>query len=140
MIRIRLKIDLSPGGMMRHFSLLALSVIALLVPAAQAREQQELRERVRDGVQRTDKDLGNFVHRDKLNEQQRDRFDAAIKDLHELRDAVADKRWEGERDRLEHAIDNIDFLMKHAPIEEGDRQTLGIDLFTLRVILDSWQP
>ncbi len=132
--------DLSPGVMMRHFPFLALGAIALLVPGAHAREQQDLRERVRDGVQRTDKDLGNFVHRDKLNEQQRDRFDAAIKDLRALREAVADGRWEGERGRLERAIENIDFVVKHAPIDEGDRQTLGIDLYTLGVILDSWKP
>jgi len=125
---------------MRHFSLLAMGAIALLVPAANAREQQDLRERVRDAVQRTDKDLGNLVHRDKLNDQQRDRFDAAVKDLHELRDAVANGHWEGERDRMERAADNIDFLSKNAPIEESDRQTLGIDLYTLRVILDSWKP
>lgn len=125
---------------MRYFALLALGAIAFFVPVAHAKEQQDLRERVRDAVQRTDKDLGTLVHRDKLDEQQRDRFDAAMKDLHELRDAVASKRWEGERGRLERAIDNIDFVAKHAPIAEGDRQTLDIDLYTLRVILDSWQP
>ena len=125
---------------MRHFPLLALGAVALLFPVAHAKEQQDLRERVRDGVQRTDKDLGTYVNRDKLNEQQRDRLDAARKDLRELREAVADKRWEGERELLERAVENIDFLIKHAPIEEGDRQTLGIDLFTLRVILDSWTP
>lgn len=124
---------------MRHFQLLALAAITLLVPAAHAREQQDLRERIRDGVQRTDKDLGNLVHRDKLNDQQRDRFDAAVKDLHELREAVTSKRWEDERDLLERAVENIDFLTNHAPIDEGDRQTLDIDLFTLRVILDSWK-
>jgi hypothetical protein len=125
--------------MMRHFQLLALAAITLLVPAAHAREQQDLRERIRDGVQRTDKDLGNLIHRDKLNDQQRDRFDAAVKDLHELREAVTSKRWEDERDLLERAVENIDFLANHAPIDEGDRQTLDIDLFTLRVILDSWK-
>jgi len=30
--------------------------------------------------------------------------------------------------------------VKHAPIDDGDRQTLGIDLYTLQVILDSWNP
>ena len=69
---------------MRHFFLLALGAIALLIPSAHAREQQDLKERVRDAVQRTDKDLGNLVHREKLNDQQRDRFDAAVKDLHEV--------------------------------------------------------
>src|SRR5580700_10273945 len=122
---------------MRHWFVLALT-IALLIPGAQAKEQQPLRERVRDGVQRTDKDLENLVHRDKLNAQQRDRFDAAIKDLQELREAVTGTRWEGERERLERAVENIDFVVTNAPIQEGDRQTLGIDLYTLRVILDSW--
>ena len=125
---------------MRHFTLLALGAIVSLVPAAHARERTELREQVRDGVQRTDKDLGNCVHRDKLNDQQRERFDAAIKDLHELGEAVEGGRWEGERGRLERAVDNIDFLSKHAPIADQDRQTLGIDLYTLRVILDNWKP
>jgi hypothetical protein len=130
--------------MMRHFSLLvpflALGATALLLPVAHAREIQELREQVRDGVRRTDKDLGTLVHRDKLNEQQRDRFDAAEKDLQELGEAVAAGKWEGERGRLEHAVENIDFLQKNAPIDDGDRQTLGIDLYTLRVILDNWKP
>ena len=36
-------------------------------------------------------------------------------------------------------VENIDFLQKHAPIEEGDRQVLGIDLNTLRVILEHWK-
>jgi hypothetical protein len=126
--------------MMRHFLLLALGAITWLVPVAQARELQELREQVRDGVRRTDRDLGNFVHRDKLNEQQRDHLDAAVKDLRELGEAVAGGRWEGERGRLEHAVENIDFLQKNAPLEDGDRRVLGIDLYTLRVILDSWKP
>ena len=123
---------------MRHWFVLAL-IIALLIPGAQAKEQQPLRERVRDGVQRTDKDLENLVHRDKLNAQQRDRFDAAIKDLQELREAVTGTRWEGERERLERAVENIDFVVTNAPIQEGDRQTLGIDLYTLRVILEHWK-
>jgi hypothetical protein len=129
---------------MRHFPLLvsrlAIAAIALLVPAAHAREVTDLREQVRDGVQRTDKDLGDLVHRDKLDQQQRDRFDAAVKDLHELGEAVADGKWQGERGRLERTVENIEFLQKHAPIEEGDRQVLGIDLNTLRVILEHWKP
>jgi hypothetical protein len=129
---------------MRHLPLLvpllALGAIALVVPGAHAREVQDLREQVRDGVQRTDKDLGDFVHRDKLDEQQRDRFDAAVKDLRELGEAVAGGHWESERGRLERTVENIDFLQKHAPIAEGDRQVLGIDVNTLRVILDHWKP
>ena len=125
--------------MMRRYLLIALSAIALMTSGVQAKEQTPLRERVRDGVQRTDKDLQTLVHRDKLNPQQRDRLDAAMKDLQELREAVAGTQWEGERARLERAVDNIDFVVTNAPIEEGDRQTLGIDLYSLRVILDSWK-
>lgn len=124
----------------RHFPLLAWCGIALLIsPAAHAREIQELKERVHDGVERTDKDLGKFVHRDKLNEQQRGKFDAAAKDLEELGKALANGKWEGERDRLERAVENIDFLQKNAPLEEADRQVLGIDVYTLQVVLDSWK-
>jgi hypothetical protein len=122
---------------MRHFLLFAL--IALLVPAAHAKEQSPLRERVRDGVMRTDKDFETLVHRDKLNEEQRSRFDAAVKDLNELREAVGSTKWEGERQLLERAVDNIDFVITNGAISESDRQTLGIDVYTLRVILDSWK-
>jgi hypothetical protein len=124
---------------MRHILLVALGAVALLVPGVHAKEQQDLRERVRDGVQRTDKDLETLIHRDKLNAQQLERFDAATKDLRELRDAVANGRWEGERDRLERAVENLDFVVKNASIEESARQTLGIDVYTLGVILDSWK-
>ncbi len=124
---------------MRHLALVALGAISLLLPSAHAKEQQELREKVKDGVQRTDKDLSTLVNRDKLDAQQRDKFDAAVKDLNELREAVANNRWESERPRLERAVENIDYLAKHAPIDDGDRQTLGIDVYTLQVILDSWK-
>ncbi len=125
---------------MRRFLLIALSAIAVLVSGAHAKEQAELRERVRDGAQRTGQDLEKLVHRDKLNQQQRDRFEAAIKDLGELHEAAAGTRWEGERAVLERAVDNIDFVVTNASMEEGDRQMLSIDLYTLRVILDNWKP
>jgi len=126
---------------MRHLSLVVLAAsAALLVPPMHAREQTELRDRVRDGVQRTDKDLNNSVHRDKLDEALRKRFDAVVEDLDKLREAVKNGKWESERERLVRAVDNIDFLAKHAPIEDADRQTLGIDVYTLQVILDSWKP
>ena len=126
---------------MRHIVLLlTLAAIAYLIPSARAREIEDLRERVRDGVQRTDKDLGNYVHRDRLNEQQRGRFDSAVKDLQAVSEAVAGGKWQEERSRLERAVDNIEFLQKNAPIEEKDRTVLGIDVYTLRVILDNWKP
>src|SRR5580698_9577751 len=111
--------ELSPGGIMRRFVLLALGAIALLVPVAHGKEKADLRERVRDGVQRTDKDLEGLVHREKLNPQQRERFDAAVNDLNDLREAVTTDRWEGERKRLEHAVENLDFVVKNAPIDES---------------------
>ncbi|GEM_PF-1873018 len=124
---------------MRYLALLALTAMILLTPAADAREQQELREKIRDGVQRTDKDLGSLIPRDKLNEQQRQRFDGVMKDLTVIKEALTNGKWEGERDRFERTVESIDDFVKHAPIEEGDRQTLGIDVYTLQVILDSWK-
>lgn len=125
---------------MRTFLLPALGAMVLLLPTAHAKEQQDLRARVRDGVQRTDKDLGACVHRDKLNPQQQERLDSAVKDLHDIRDAVTGGQWEGDRALLVRAADNIDYLVKNAAIEDSDKQTLGIDVYTLRSILDAWKP
>ncbi len=111
----------------------------LLIPGAQGKEQQDLRERVRDGVERTGKDLQAVVHPEKLTPAERERLDAALKDLREVREAVGGTDWQAKRDVLERAVENIDYLNKNAPIEDGDKQTLGIDLFTLRSILDSWK-
>jgi len=118
----------------------ALAVISLLAPAAHAREQADFREKAKNAVERTDKDFENIVHPEKLDAEQRAHFDAALKDLHELREAIAAGKWEGGKERLERAIDNIDFLMKKAPMDDGDRQMLGIDLYTLRDIRDGWKP
>lgn len=126
--------------MTRYFSLSALVAIAALVPSSYAREQQDFHERVKNAVTRTDKDLGTYVHRDNLSGEPRDRFDAAVKDLSALRDAIAAGQWDGAKERLEHAIDNIDFVVQHAPIGEQEKQTLGIDLYTLRDIRDGWKP
>jgi len=124
---------------MRYLALLVLCAASILSPAALARGSQELREKVRDGVQRADKDLGSLVHREKLSDKQRERFDSIVKDLGELREALSSEKWEGERDRFERAVGNLEDLVKHAPIEDGDRQTLGIDVYTLQVILDTWK-
>ena len=124
---------------MRFLSALFLCAIVCYVPAAHGRELTELRERVRDAVQRTDKDLGSLVHREKLTEPQRAKFDAAVKDLEDLQEAVKSDKWQNERDKMERAADNIDFLQKNAQINEADRQTLGIDVYTLQTILDSWK-
>lgn len=119
---------------MRRF-LLLLAALGLMF----AKGGAELKERVNDGVKRADKDLGNLVHRDKLNEQQRGKYDAAMKDLAAVGEAVKGADWEKERARLERAVDNMEFLQKNAPLAEADRDLLGIDVYTLRVILDSWE-
>jgi hypothetical protein len=123
---------------MRYFTFLPLAII-LLVSGGYAGERKDLREEVSYSVDRTDKDLGDLVNRDKLNEQQRDKFDSAIKDLRALSEAVAGERWKNERGRLERAVDNIDFVVKNATLKDGDRQMLGIDVHTLRGVLESWK-
>ena len=114
-------------------------IFCMLAVLAFARGDQELRERVRDGIKRTDKDLGTLVHREKLGKDQRDRFDGLVKELDQLREAISKEKWEGERERFEHTVEKLDDFVKHAPIEDGDRQTLGIDVYTMQVILDSWK-
>ena len=126
-------------SLMHHLLHFLFAAMFLLAPFSQAREIQELREKVRDGVLRTDKDLGKTVHPEKLTKEQREKFDAAIEDLQALQESVKTSKWEGERDRLERATDNIDFLATHAALDDGDKQLLGIDVYTLRVILDSWK-
>ena len=114
--------------------------MVLCLSVAGAKEREDLRGRVRDGVQRTDKDLGTCVDRAKLNAPQQERFDAAVKNLRQIRDGIENGKWSDDRPLLEHAVDNIDFLVKNAPIDDSNKQTLGIDLFTLRSILDAWKP
>jgi hypothetical protein len=111
----------------------------LMIAPAFGREITELRDRVRDGVQRTDKDLAKLIHRDKLNPQQREKLDAAVKDLGEIGEAVKSDKWQSERDIFERAVDNIDYLVKNAAIDDADKQTLGIDVYSLQVLLDSWK-
>jgi molecular chaperone DnaK (HSP70) len=125
--------------MMRYFPFLAVAAIAFLVPAAHAREQEDFHEKARHAVERTDNDLQKFVHRDNLNDGQREKFDAAMKDLKEFREDAAAGKWEGGRERLERAIGNIESVVKNAPIGEQERQTLEIDLYTLRDIRDGWR-
>jgi hypothetical protein len=124
---------------MRHVAFLAVAAAALLVPAAHAREQADLHERARLAVERTDKDLQTYVHRDKLDGQQREKFDAAVKDLKDFHDDAAAGKWDGGRERLERAIDNIDFVVNHATLSEQEKTTLGIDLYTLRDVRDAWK-
>ncbi len=124
---------------MRHLHR-AIPAMIILLASAHARELQELKERVRDGVQRTDKDLGKTIRPEKLTKEQRDKFDSAVSDLEALQEAVKSDKWQSERVRLERATDNIDFLATHASIDDADKQLLGIDVYTLRVILDSWKP
>ena len=122
---------------MRHFAFLA--VAFLLVPAAHAREQEDFHQKAKLAAERTDNDLQKYVHRDNLNDAQRGKFDAALKDLTEFREAAAKNQWDGERERLERAIDEIEFVVKNAKIAEQERTTLEIDLYTLRDVRDGWK-
>ena len=131
--------EVNMEAFMRHLALGIVAAISFLAPA-HARELTELRDRVRDGVQRTDKDLANYVKRDKLNAQQKERLDSAVEDLDKLREAVTSDKWQQERKRLERAVENIDFLVKNAPLQDAEKQSLGIDIYTLQVILDAWTP
>jgi hypothetical protein len=124
---------------MRSLCFLAFAAIGLMIPA-QAREQADFRERAKHAVERADKDLSASIHRDNLDADQRAKFDAAVKDLHELHDAMEAGKWEGGLEKLDHAIDDIDFVVKHAPLGEQEKTTLGIDLYTLRDIRDGWKP
>lgn len=123
---------------MRQLLFLVLAAASLTVPA-HAREQAELRERIRDAVQRTDKDLAATIQPDKLNQEQRGKLDAIEKDLGEIREAVSNGKWQDRRPAFERAIESIDYLIKHAPLSDGDKQTLGIDLYTLKTIDDTWK-
>jgi molecular chaperone DnaK (HSP70) len=124
---------------MRHVPFLALAAIAFLIPPAHAREQEDFREKAKHAVERTDNDLQKYVHRENLNDRQREKLDAAMKDLKEFRESAAAGKWDGERERLERAIDNIDFVVTNAQIGEQEKTTLGIDLYTLRDIRDGWR-
>jgi molecular chaperone DnaK (HSP70) len=116
-----------------------LAVAAWLVPWAHAREQEDFHEKARHAVERTDNDLQKYVHRDNLDAGQREKFDAATKDLTEFREAAAKNQWDGERERLERAIDEIESVVKNAKIGDQERTTLEIDLYTLRDVRDGWK-
>ncbi len=122
---------------MRLFAFL--SVAALLVPLADAREQEDFHEKARHTVERTDNDLQKYVHRDNLDAGLREKFDAAMKDLTEFREAAAKNQWDGERERLERAIGEIESVVKSAKIGDQERTTLEIDLYTLRDVRDGWK-
>jgi hypothetical protein len=122
---------------MRYFAFLAMAV--WLVPPAHAREQEDFHQKAKLAVDRTDNDLQKYVHRDNLNDAQRGKYDAAMKDLTEFREAAAKNQWDGERERLERAIDEIEFVVKNAKIADQERTTLEIDLYTLRDVRDGWK-
>jgi hypothetical protein len=131
---------------MQHLKMFALvktfalaAIFSFFLSSAQAREITELRERVSDAVKRTDKDVNELVHRDKLSDQQRQRFDTMVKDLEALQEAVKGDKWEAERPKMERAVESLEYFSKSAPIPEGDRQLLGIDAYTMGTILESWK-
>lgn len=118
----------------------ALSVTLLAPQVVQvARAQGDMHERTRMAVLKTDNDLQRFVHRDNLTERERDRFEAAQRDLHEFRQAVADGRWDGARERLDRTIENIEFVANNATIGEREKEALRDDVRRLREARDGWR-
>ncbi len=122
---------------MRSIAFLALA--AWLIPAVHAREQEDFHQKAKLAVQRTDNDLQKYVHRDNLDAGERGKFDAAMKDLTDFREAAAKNQWDGERERLVRAIDEIESVVKNAKIADQERTTLEIDLYTLRDVRDGWK-
>src|SRR5580692_156234 len=121
---------------MRYFSLLALAAVALVLPRVSAQERDDMHERARLAVDRTNDDLQRFVHRDNISERHRERFDAAIKDLREFREAMAKGHWDDGRARLDRAIANMEFVADNASIGEHERETLREDIRSLRDVRD----
>jgi hypothetical protein len=115
---------------------LALSILGL-TPFIQA--QPDFHERARHAVEQTQNDLQRFVHRDNLNEEQRGRFDAAIRDLREFHEMAENGRWEGGRERLDRAIGNIEMVVEHSEIGEHERAALREDVRHLREARDGWR-
>jgi hypothetical protein len=118
----------------------ALSVTLLAPQVVQmARAQEDMHERTRMAVLKTDDDLQRFVHRDNLTEGERDRFEAAMRDLHEFREAVANGHWDGARERLGRTIENIEFVANNATIGEREKEALRDDVRRLREARDGWR-
>ena len=110
--------------------------IALLAPTVYG---QDLHERGRVAVRTTNDDLQRFVHRDNLTEDQRGRFDTALREMREFTDDAAAGRWEHGREHLDHAIENIDFVADNASIGPHERDMLREDTKRLREIRDGWR-
>jgi hypothetical protein len=125
---------------MRHFRYLYLAALtlplALLVPMANA---QDFHERGRQAVMTTNDDLQRYIHRDNLNDDQRGRFDTAMREMHEFTEDAAAGRWEHGREHLDHAIENIEFVADHASIGPHEREMLHEDTRRLREIRDGWR-
>jgi|ERR1700722_19667461 hypothetical protein len=122
---------------LRGLNLAAIALpIAMLVPAAYA---QDLHERSRQAVMTTNDDLQKYVHRDNLTDDQRGRFDTAIREMREFSDDAAAGRWEHGREHLNVAIENIEFVADNASIGPHERDMLHEDTKHLREIRDGWR-
>jgi hypothetical protein len=118
-----------------HLAALVLP-LALLIPTAFA---QDFHESARKAVMTTNDDLQRFVHRDNLTEDQRGRFDTAMREMHEFIDDASAGRWEHGREHLDHAIENIEFVADNASIGNRERDMLREDIRHLREVRDGWR-
>ncbi len=124
---------------MRHLRTLRVAALALPIAFLTAYAQPDWHDRARQAVEKTNDDLQRFVHRDNLNEAQRARFDVAMKELHEFHQAAIAGHWEGGREHLDRAIENVEAVMDHASIGEHERGELREDVRRLREARDGWR-
>jgi hypothetical protein len=124
---------------MRHLRTLTIAAIALPIAFLTAYAQADFHDRARQAVEKTNDDLERFVHRDNLDREQRERFDVAMRELHNFREAAREGRWEGGREHLDRAIENIEAVAEHARIGDHEREALHEDIRHLREVRDGWR-
>lgn len=116
-----------------------MAAIALPIAFLTAYAQPDWHDRARQAVEKTNDDLQRYVHRDNLNEEARGRLDVAMRELHEFREAATAGRWEGGREHLDRAIENVEAVIEHASIGEHERGELREDVHRLREARDGWR-
>jgi hypothetical protein len=119
--------------------MLTMAAIALPIAFLTAYAQPDFHDRARQAVEKTNDDLQRFVHRDNLDREQRERFDVAMRELHDFREAARDGRWEGGREHLDRAIENIETVANRASMGDHEREELREDIHRLREVRDGWR-
>jgi len=103
-------------------------------PAVQAQNYGNHFEPARMATERTTGDLQRIMDQGNLTEDQSRRLDAAVRDLHLFRESVDNGNFD--RDRLDHAMQDIEFVMNNAQLNGGQQNELREDLDRLRDLSD----